>query len=56
MKEYKCWEVRMNGKDTESDLNDFAKEGWKVICSYALSGHWLIMEREKSKPCKVCGK
>jgi len=55
MKEYLTLTVQSTGKETEEMLNKYAKKGWVLICSYA-RGYWLIMEREKSKTCKVCGK
>jgi len=56
MKEYKCLHISNEGWETEGMLNDLAKKGWKLICSYARNNYWLILEREKSKPCKTCGK
>jgi len=56
MKEYKCVEICCRGFETEEMLNELAKSGWRLICSYAWHNTWLILEREKSKPCKTCGK
>ena len=52
--EYDLFEVSCDEDNTKADLNDWAKEGWRLICSYC-GGRWLIMEREK-KVCKRCGK
>lgn len=49
MKEYKTLMIRSTGKETQDLLNDYAELGWKVICSYASHGEWLILEREKKK-------
>ena len=54
MKEYICFEIGQEGEDTQKMLNDYAKKGWKLICSYAKYGLWLIMERE-AKVCSKCG-
>lgn len=55
MKEYYVWEICINAQDTENELNKLAKDGWKLVCSYAKDNYWLIMERDK-KICKACGK
>ena len=55
MKEYNCFMIGVEGEDTEEMLNEYAEEGWKLVCSYARNGYWLIMERDK-KVCKRCGK
>ena len=55
MKEYKCFKIGYEKEDTERDLNSFVKEGWKLICSYALHGNYLILERDK-EVCKTCKK
>ena len=55
MKEYYTMSICYEAEDTEEKINKFAAKGWKLICSYA-RGRWLILEREKDKPCKVCGK
>ena len=56
MKEYYTMSICNDAQDTEDKLNKFAKEGWSVVCSYAWHDNWLILEREKSKPCKKCGR
>jgi len=56
MKEYKCIKICCEGWETQDMLNEFAKKGWSLVCSYAISGSWLILEREKSKLCKTYGK
>jgi len=54
MKKYKCMEIEEYGCDTEEELNRLAKDGWKVICSYAKHGEWVILEKD-FKPCSKCG-
>jgi len=46
MKEYKAVKIGITAEDTEDELNELAKEGWVLICSYASSNSWLLMERE----------
>jgi len=53
VKEYKCFEIEIDIKDTEELLNSFAKEGWRLVCSYAKCNYYLIMERDK-KICPEC--
>jgi hypothetical protein len=55
MKEYNCLKIQEDIEDTEEMLNDYAKEGWKLICSYGAFNGYLIMERELTK-CSKCGK
>lgn len=47
MKEYKIFHIGEYKEDTEQMLNRLAKEGWRLICSYALFTEYLIMERDK---------
>lgn len=47
MKEYKTIKIRFTAKKTENLLNQLVEEGWKVVCSYAQDGRYLILEREK---------
>jgi hypothetical protein len=47
MKEYKCIMICKSASETADKLNDLAKEGYKLICSYGSYNTWLIMEREK---------
>ena len=54
MKEYKCIEIEPEGWETERELNHLARQGWKVICSYAKHGYWLILEKDK-EICTKCG-
>lgn len=49
MKQYKTIEICPTGEETEDLLNELAEDGWRVVCSYALSGEWLILERERKK-------
>lgn len=49
MKEYKCIRLEKIGIETEKKLNKLAKNGWKLICSYAARNEWLILERNKIK-------
>ena len=48
MKEYKVFKIGRTGEMTERYLNSLAKEGWKLVCSYAYRTEWLIVEREKN--------
>jgi hypothetical protein len=50
MKEYKVYGCEPEAEDTEIQLNKFAKEGWRVVCSYAWNNYFFVLEREK----KVC--
>lgn len=45
MKEYKCIKIREN---TEIELNEYARDGWKVICRSCVKW-WFVLEREKKK-------
>jgi hypothetical protein len=45
VKEYYTLSIEETGSKTEDKLNELAQEGWKLICSYAKNGNWLIMER-----------
>ena len=56
VKEYFSFPICTDKGDTEQELDKLAEKGWRVVCSYAWHGHWLILEREKPKKCKVCGK
>ena len=55
MKEYKCIEIGYTGDETEELLNLYAKNGWRLVCSYASGNKWLILERDK-KICPKCKK
>jgi hypothetical protein len=44
--EYKCIVIKASREETEKMLNDLAKQGWRVITSYARQTNWLILERE----------
>jgi len=56
MKEYKVYQCEIEAEDTQEQLNRFAKEGWKVICSYARNNYWLVLERElKNKEGQTSG-
>jgi G:T-mismatch repair DNA endonuclease (very short patch repair protein) len=46
MKQYKCIKIGRYMEDTEKELNTLAKQGWRVICSYAKHGNYLILERD----------
>ena len=46
MKEYKAILIGKNAGQTTSILNDYAQDGWELICSYSRSNFYLIMERE----------
>jgi hypothetical protein len=47
MKKYKCIMICKTPNDTENKLNNLAKEGWELICSYGSYNTWLIMEKEE---------
>ena len=47
MKEYKVFQISQDAEDTEEELNNLAKQGWRLVCSYAKHNYWLIMEKEK---------
>ena len=47
MKEYKVILISMEAEDTENHLNVLAIQGWRVVCSYARHGRWIILERER---------
>jgi len=49
MKEYLVFKIWPKAEDTAKELNRLAKNGWKLICSYAAQNEWLIMERNKGK-------
>lgn len=49
MKEYFIFKIGMTKEDTKKKLNKLAREGWKLVCSYAWCNEYLIMEREKLK-------
>ena len=53
-KEYYCFRIEVDINDTEKELNRLADLGWKLICSYAKNGCYLIMERDK-ETCPKCG-
>ncbi len=55
MKKYKVFQISQEAEDTEKKLNQLAKNGWKLICSYSKNNYWLIMEKEK-EICPKCGK
>lgn len=44
---YKCVKIEYRAEDTEDMLNELAKKGWRVVCSYAWHGLWLILEKKK---------
>ncbi len=45
-KKYICFKIGGTAKETENLLNDYASLGWKLVCSYALGGEYLIMEKD----------
>jgi len=47
MKEYKVFKRSTKAQETQDELNSLAREGWRLICSYADNNEWLIMEKEK---------
>ena len=48
-KEYKIIKIRWKAKDTENYINSLARDGWKVVCSYAVNNEYLILERRKDE-------
>jgi len=46
MKEYKVVRIGRKAEDTEKMLNELAREGWRVVCSYAMFNEWIILERD----------
>ena len=44
--EYICFEIEAHVSETETKLNELAKDGWILVCSYAKNGNYLIMKRE----------
>jgi len=44
--EYYVFEISVLAEDTEKKLNKLAKEGWRLVCSYARNNKWLIVERK----------
>jgi len=55
-KEYLTLTVQADGWKTQELLNNHARDGWRLVCSYA-KGYWLIMERDiELEWCDCCGK
>ena len=46
MKSYKVFRISKKEEDTEKRLNELAKSGWKVVCSYSIDNLWLILEKD----------
>ena len=46
MKEYIVLKISKYAENTEHNLNKLAKDGWKLICSYAYRNEHLILERD----------
>ena len=46
MIEYKCIKIGKEMEDTEMMLNEYARNGWRLVCSYAYQTRYLILERE----------
>ena len=42
--EYKVMQISPDERDTEFELNDYAKKGWRLVCSYC-GGKWFVLER-----------
>jgi len=55
VKEYLCFEIECEAEGTQRKLNRLAEKGWVLVCSYANSNRYLIMERD-IEPCSKCGK
>ena len=48
MKQYKIIRIGIELEDTENKLNELAKDGWELVCSYGYENKWLVMSKEKS--------
>jgi hypothetical protein len=46
--EYEVLSICDEWEDTENKLNAYARDGWRVKCSYQ-RGEWIILERLKEK-------
>lgn len=46
MRKYKCIKIGYRMEDTEERLNELAREGWRVVCSYAYDNDYLILVNE----------
>ena len=46
MKEYFVFKICEYAGDTQENLNELAKSGWRLICSYAKDNEYLILERD----------
>lgn len=42
MKKYKCVQITRN---TETELNEYAEKGWKVVCR-SWKKWWFVLEKE----------
>ena len=49
MKIYKCIMIERYIQDTQRELNRWAKDGWKVVCSYGRDNIYLILEKEQKQ-------
>ncbi len=47
MKEYKIVKIRCEVVDTENLLNSLARNEWEVVCSYARSNLYIILQRTR---------
>jgi hypothetical protein len=45
--EYLCFKLSDDVADTEAELNEYGRQGWELVCSYAFCNKWLIMKRAK---------
>lgn len=45
MKEYKCILIGRDAGQTADILNENAKSGWELVCSYSRHCYYLVMER-----------
>ena len=55
IKEYFVFDIYSRAQDTEDYLNKMAREGWRVVCSYATCDKWIILERDKEiEVCDCC--
>lgn len=37
--------IKVSSQETQDKLNELAREGWKVICSYAWNNDFIVLER-----------
>lgn len=45
MIEYKTLKVGQNQEHTQDIINDYAEDGWEIVCTYC-NGWYLILKRD----------